>query len=69
MYARLRKKEREQYNQMYDLAKLICSFVNPEAAKTYFSTKPETIENAGFYDDLKKLDPNFDASKYTEMLE
>ena len=54
---------------MYDLVKLVCSFINPTAAEAYFSVKPESVENTGFAEDLKKLDPNFDESKYSEVLE
>lgn len=53
---------------MHDLANLICAFVNPSAAKALF-TEPEFVENLGFLDDLKKLDPKFDASKYSDLLE
>ena len=69
MYTRLKSHESKQYARMYDLVKLICSFINPEAAGEFFSTKPESVENAGFYDDLRNLDPKFDKSKYTDMLE
>ena len=69
MYTHLKKHEGRQQKQMYDLAKLICSFVNPGAAEDFFSVKPESIENVGFVDDMKKLDPNFDISKYEDMLE
>ena len=68
MYAHLKKIERRNHNQMYDLAKMVCSFVNYNMAKAVF-TEPETVENTGFLDDLKKLDPNFDEAKYSEYLD
>ena len=53
---------------MYDLAKMLCSFINWDMAKHAF-TKPESVENTGFLEDLQKLDPSFDMSKYEELLE
>lgn len=54
---------------MFDLAKLICSFINPHAAEKHFSPEVETVENTGFYDDLKKIDPKFDKSQYEDIVE
>jgi hypothetical protein len=68
-YAHLKKYERRRHKEMYDFVKLVCSFINPTAAESYFSVKPESVENTGFAADLKKLDPNFDESKYSEVLE
>jgi hypothetical protein len=69
MYTRLKKHEEARHKDMYDLAKLICSFINPKGAAEHFSAKPESVENVGFYDDLKAIDPNFDADNYADMLE
>lgn len=68
MYAHLKKKERKQKDEIYDIVKLICTFINHEAAQTYF-TDPDTVENVGFADDLLAIDPNIDMSKYAEYLE
>lgn len=53
---------------MYDMVKLICSFINPAGAKEFFMP-PETVENTGFAFDLAAMDPNFDISKYSEYME
>lgn len=53
---------------MHDFVNLICAFINPSAAKDLF-TEPVVVTNTGFLDDLKKIDPKFDASKYSELLE
>ena len=68
MYAHLKKKERKVKEEQFDLFKLLCMFVNYPMAKEYF-TEPESTTNVGFLDDLKAIDPNFDASKYEEYLE
>ena len=54
---------------MHNLAELICSFINPTAAENFFAVKPESVENVGFLDDMKKIDPRFDESKYADILE
>ena len=53
---------------MNDLVNLVCAFIDPGKAKQML-TKPEVVENAGFLDDLKSIDPNFDSSKYSDLLE
>ena len=68
-YAHLKKHERRQYEKMYDLAKMVCSFINPTAAEAHFSVKPETIENTGFLDDIRKMDPKFKPDQYADLLE
>lgn len=53
---------------MYDLAQLLCAFISPKSAQNLF-TKPESTENTGFIDDLKKLDPNFDPKVYSDFID
>ena len=48
--------------------RLICSFINPEAAKQMFS-EAEHVDNDGFMDDVMRIDPNLDMSEYMEILE
>jgi hypothetical protein len=69
MYARLKKHEMRTEKKMNDMMKLICSFINPSAASSMFRPDEESIENTGFYDDIKRMDPNFDKSKYEDVLE
>jgi len=68
MYTHLKRLERKKANETYDIVKLICTFINYQMAKEYF-TPPETVENEGFMDDIKNIDPNFDEEKYKEYLE
>jgi hypothetical protein len=68
LYAHVKRHELLKRDQMHDLANFICAFINPGAAKALF-TEPEFVENTGFLDDLKNLDPRFDASKYSDLLE
>ena len=69
IYAHIKRGQVAETKKMYDLAKLICSFINPEAAKSLFQTPVDTVENVGFLDDIRKIDPNFDESKYSEMMD
>lgn len=69
MYTHLKRHERREYKKMYDLVKLVCSFINPAAAEQHFLAKAETVENTGFLDDIRRMDPSFDASKYEDVLE
>lgn len=64
----MKRAENARYKEMHDLAKMICAFVNPTMAKEVF-TKPESVVNTGFLDDLMKLDPSFDSDKYKEFFE
>jgi hypothetical protein len=68
LYAHVKRQRAEQRDQMHDFVNLICAFINPSAAKDLF-TEPVVVTNTGFLDDLKKIDPKFDASKYSELLE
>ena len=59
-----------QQKEAFDLAKLICSFINPSACKKLFLDKDvEEVENTGFWDDLKKIDPKMDPAKYAEYID
>lgn len=53
---------------MYDLAQMLCAFINPTMSHKLF-TKPEVTENSGFFDDLKKIDPKFDSANYDDVLD
>lgn len=54
---------------MFDMVKMLCSFINPHAAEVYFSPKIEVVENTGFYDDLKAIDPKFNRKEYEDIVE
>lgn len=47
---------------------LLCTFINPEAAKKVFGEK-EISESENFYEDLKALDPNIDVDQWKEVVE
>jgi hypothetical protein len=47
---------------------MLCTFINPKMAQDVFKEREQSISD-GFLDDLKKLDPNFDPSKYDDVLE
>ena len=49
--------------------KILCSFINPEAAKEVFGGDKEKVESENFFDDMKAMDPNFDESQYREILD
>lgn len=48
--------------------KLLCTFINPKAAKAVF-TEGEKSESEGFFDDLKSLNPNFNPDDYKKDFE
>jgi hypothetical protein len=68
MYAHLKRKDKKRKDEVYDLAKMICTFINQPMAQEYF-TPPETTENLGFEADIRAMDPTFDMTKYAEFLE
>ena len=57
----MREKEMEEYLMV------ICSYIDPRRAKRQWADT-ETSVSAGFLDDLRKLDPKFDSSKYSDFL-
>lgn len=59
------KKEEER---LWNALRLLCTFINPQAAEKVFK-EPEVSVNVGFEDNLKALDPNFDISKYKDVLD
>ena len=68
LYSHIKRQQAMRYKEMHDLAKMICAFINPGMAKEWF-TKPVTVENTGFLEDMKKIDPSFDSEKYKTFLE
>lgn len=62
------KKKKEDYELALGNVKLICSFIDPARAKQVF-TEGERSESTGFLADLAKLDPNFKAEDYADVLE
>lgn len=50
------------------MVQLLCTFINPEAAKKVFGER-EISESEGFYDDLKAMDPNIDLDQWKEVVE
>jgi len=69
MYAHVKRHDRLKLKEAHDLAKLVCTFINPRMSQKMFTEKAEPVENVGFYEDLKKIDPNFDKSKYEDIIE
>ena len=69
MYTHIKRREKIERNRIENVVKTVCSFINPAAAKTVFDkSKAETSVNTGFLEDLKKLNPGFDPSKYEDVL-
>lgn len=68
MYAHLKRKDKKRKDEAYDLAKMICIFINQPMAEKFFMP-PETTENTGFEADIKAMDPAFDMSQYADYLE
>ena len=70
MYSHVKRHKAMQQKETMDLVKMICSFINPAACKKLFmDTEVEEVENVGFWDDLKKIDPKMDPAKYKEYVE
>lgn len=51
---------------MHNNTRLLCSFINPEAAKRVF-TEGEVSDSEGFLEDLKKLDPKINLEDNEEL--
>jgi hypothetical protein len=63
------KEKREERDYMYDMVKLICSVINPSAAKEIFSPENQVIvTNSNFEQDLRNIDPNFNMDTVKEFL-
>lgn len=67
MYAHVKRDELLKDKKEFENTKLLCLFINPEKYRAVFSER-QSVVNAGFYDDLAKIDPSFDRSKYEGII-
>ena len=68
-YAHIKRRQRIEEEKRLDLVRLICTFINPQAADKVFGGEREPVENSGFIEDMKSLSPGFDAEKFEEILD
>ena len=68
MMGQIAKRRLADDRRVLDNVKLVCSFIDPQRAKTAFF-EGEKVESEGFLDDMKAMDPNFDPKEYEEILE
>jgi len=67
-YAHVKRAQKQRRDEAMSIVKLVCSFINPTAAKKVF-TEPDVSVSTGFFDDMRAIDPNFDPSNYEADLQ
>lgn len=51
------------------MCKMVCTMVNPEAAKKVFRDEEELVtENSNFEADIKAMDPKFDVNSISDLM-
>lgn len=66
----IKKEQMEEREYYYNLAKMVCSVINPTVAVKAFKEpdEEEFVENENFEQDLKALDPEFNMDSVKDYL-
>jgi hypothetical protein len=67
IYSHIKRLRKVEAEERMSALRLICTFINPKAAKEVFGER-EIVESSGFFEDLKSMDPNFNPDEYDEIL-
>lgn len=67
MFVRVKREESLKEKAVTDQTKLICSFINPDAANKVFKEE-EVVESDDFENAILSRDPNFDMSTFKKMM-
>jgi len=65
LYMNIKKHRAEENKKFENAVKMLCTFINPEAAKKVFSDSI-TMDSDGFEKDMKSIDPNFDYAAFVK---
>jgi hypothetical protein len=68
LYTHVKRRELLDRDSLEQSVRLLCTFVNPQMSREVFEPK-EAVDNDGFMDDMKAIDPNFKSSEYEDVLE